>query len=100
MPTGDFRIRLERSGGLAGLDLTANVDSASLSPDDAAHLMSLLDKIKSQGPPVPPKGADRFQYDIQLERDGKVQTITAYDGSMSPELKALTDRVMRLARPS
>jgi hypothetical protein len=100
MPSSGFRIELERSGGLVGRSVKATVDSASLAPDDAAGLLALLDKIDMRTPAAPPRGADRFQYDIRIERDGKEQTITAYDGSMSPELKALTERLMRFVRPA
>jgi hypothetical protein len=100
VPTSGFRIEFERSGGLVGRSLTATIDSANLAQEDAAELLAMLDKIDMQAPTAPPRGADRFQYDIRVERDGKQETITGYDGSMSPELKALSDRLLRFARPA
>jgi hypothetical protein len=100
MPENDFRIHFERSGGLAGLALKATVDSASLAPDDAAQLAALVDNVRQSASQVAPRGADRFQYDIRVERGGKVHTITAHDGSMSPEVKALTEKLMPFARPA
>ncbi len=84
-------MRLQRSGGLAGLSLRSEVDSDDLASDERQQLESLLDQAELSGPQVPPRGADRFQYDLEVERGGSVQRATAYDGSMPPGFRALTE---------
>ena len=93
-----FEIQFERSGGLAGASLQAKVDSAELPEADAEELRRLLDRVDLIAAQAPPRGADRFQYDIKVRHGGKWQSATAYDGSMSPELKALTDWLVAHAR--
>ena len=93
-----FQVELERSGGIAGATLRANVDSTQLPEADADQLRGLLDRANLAASQSPPRGADRFQYDLKIHRGGRSQSLTAYDGSMSPELKALTDWLMAHAR--
>ncbi|HKV88844.1 MAG TPA: protealysin inhibitor emfourin [Candidatus Dormibacteraeota bacterium] len=91
MADDSFTVQLERSGGIAGASFKSTVDSAALPASDAADLRTLLDRVDLGAPSPPPKGADRFQYDIKVERGGQTRNVTAYDGSLSPELKALID---------
>jgi len=93
-----FQIQFERSGGLAGTSVRTIVDSARIADSDANELRGLIDRADFAVPARPPRGADRFQYDIKLHRGGMSQSITAYDGSMAPELKALTDWLLAYAR--
>jgi len=84
-------VRMQRSGGIAGFTLNAQADSDRLDPAEREQLERLLGQAELGTPPAPPRGADRFQYDLEVERDGHVERATAYDGSMAPGLKALTD---------
>jgi hypothetical protein len=93
-----FSLHFERSGGLAGMGVRTDVDSASLAGPDATQLRQLLAPVDFGKPMPPPRGADRFQYDITLERGGRSQSLTAYDGSMPPELKALADWLVTFSR--
>ena len=86
-----IEVDLQRSGGLAGQTWRSDVDSAQLPQADAQRLRELVDAVDLASPQAPPSGADRFQYDIHVRRGGASQNLTAYDGSMSPELKALVD---------
>jgi len=93
-----FQIQFERSGGLAGTSVRTTVDSARIPDSDANELRRLIDQVDFAAPARPPRGADRFQYDIRLHRSGMSHSITAYDGSMAPELKSLTDWLLAYAR--
>jgi hypothetical protein len=93
-----FQVRFERSGGLAGASVGASLDSAELGQSEADELRGLLDRVDLGAQSPPPRGADRFQYDITIERSGQSRSVTAYDGSMSPQLKALTDWLLAYAR--
>jgi hypothetical protein len=84
-------VRLQRSGGLAGFTVRAEVDSARLAPADRAHLERLLGAADLSSTPAPPRGADRFQYDLEVERGGRVQRTTAYDGALPRGLQPLID---------
>lgn len=86
-------VRLQRSGGLAGLIVRSEVDSARLSPADRAHLDGLLAAADLTSTQPPPRGADRFQYDLEVERGGRVQRATVYDGSLPAGLQPLIDWV-------
>jgi len=93
-----IEVQFERSGGLAGLGVKTTVDVARLPEPEAEELRGLLDRVDFAEPSPPPRGADRFQYDITVSRGGKTDMVTAYDGSMSPGLKALTDWLVAYAR--
>lgn len=58
-------IQFERSGGFAGMRLTAAIDSDTLSPDDAAALRDLIHAASFFDLPAKsrksPSGADRFR---------------------------------------
>ena len=62
-----MRVRFVRSGGLAGLDLVATVDSADLSGDQQEVVLALLTK-DLRGPGVNrPGGADQFSYQLEIQ---------------------------------
>ena len=88
---GRVVVRLQRTGGLAGFTVRSEVDSAQLAPADRAHLERLLSDADLAGTPPPARGADRFQYDLEVERNGRVQRTTAYDGALPAGLQPLID---------
>lgn len=102
-------IRLTRSGGLAGLEMVASVDVDELPPETARRVRSALAGLGRERAatgraepayrPGPPQGADRFQYDLVVDTDGKRREITAHDGHLTPKLQALVDVLLPLARP-
>jgi hypothetical protein len=60
------RVSFVRSGGLAGLDLVATVDSADLSGDQQAVVFALLTK-DLRGPGMNrPGGSDQFSYRLDI----------------------------------
>jgi hypothetical protein len=83
-------VKFRQTGGFAGLSRGCDLDSAALSPSDAAELERLvraagLDKLKSARGP----GADRQQYEIEVH-DGARRVAATFDDS------ALTDPVAAL----
>jgi hypothetical protein len=102
MPAPPIQIEFRRSGGLAGISLTATTTADQLSDEQAAQLRDLLAAPAPRQPPgdAPGQGgADRFQYQLDLD-DGQRHRSFAWDESQVPEpirpvLRALT----RLARP-
>lgn len=97
-----MRIHFERSGGFAGVTLTADVDSAQLPTAEADSLSELVDQADFFNLPKKPKassqGADQFQYKIRAETPSKSHEIQVGDGNVPPKLKPLIDRLLAESR--
>jgi hypothetical protein len=86
-----MRIVLERTGGFAAIKKNATVDSASLTPQDAAELQSLIDAsgvLNAPAPAAPSQAADQFQYNVTIDD----RSIVLHDPT-SPEIRRLLDWV-------
>lgn len=93
------RIRLTRSGGLAGISMVADVDLDELPEATAAKVTAALGGIDfappaGQGPARP----DSYQYDLVV-RDRTTRSMTARDPFLSPGFRTLVDVLMPLAKP-
>lgn len=86
-------VRLQRSGGIAGLHLAAAPPVASLSPAQHRALVALLPVPGAQAAAAEPmRGADRLTYRVQLTlADGQQHQLTlaedAWPDVLSPLLK-------------
>jgi hypothetical protein len=96
------RLRLTRSGGLAGIDMVADVDVDDLPPADASRLQEALAGLDFDRRPGagdrPPGGPDRYQYDLEMT-DGRRRHLTAHEPDVAPALQAVIDVLLPLARP-
>ena len=94
------RIRLTRSGGLAGISMVASVDVDELPEATARRVSAALDDVDFDAPPAPsiPGAADTHQYDLVVI-DGGRRSLTAHDPFLSPGLRALLDVLLPLAEP-
>lgn len=102
MPPSPIRAEFRRSGGFAGIPVTATVTADELNEEQAAQLRGLL------GPGMPQKtrdpasgggGADRFQYELDLD-DGHQHRSYTWDETDVPEaIRPLLTALTRLARP-
>jgi hypothetical protein len=100
-----MRIHFTRTGGLAGLPLTATVDAEALPPEEARQLRALVDRANFFALPsvlaAPSRGADRFQYTIIVETLERQHTVEVAEAAapetLQPLLRWLTD-VARQAR--
>lgn len=109
------RVRLTRSGGLAGLSMVASVDLDDLPAATARKVRAALAKMDFEPKPAPaPRKAgrraapapapapaffpDAFQYDLEVN-DGKKRAITVHDPVSSPEVQTLLDVLLPLAEP-
>jgi hypothetical protein len=100
-PRPPIRIEFRRSGGFAGIPLTATTSADQLSQEHAAQLQSMLAGV--QPPPQPgraaPGGADLFQYQLSLD-DGQRHRSFAWDETqVPPAIRPLLEALTRLARP-
>ena len=62
-----MRVRFVRSGGLAGLDLVATVDSGDLPGDQQKVVFALLTKDLRGAGVNRPGGADQFSYQLEIQ---------------------------------
>jgi hypothetical protein len=100
-----IKVRVTRSGGFAGIETLAAVDTARLPPDRAAELRSL---VRRADPAAlarhlaeardDPHGRDRFQYDVEIRVGDDVHRFSVGEAAVPAELKALIDSVMRSGR--
>ena len=95
-----MHIQFERSGGFAGMRLTATIDSERLSSDDAATLRDLIAAARFFDLPAKSEkaatGADRFHYKVIAEMDARRHTIeideSVVPSSLRPLLNWLTEK--------
>ena len=94
------RVRVRRSGGLAGLPMLAEADSDLLRPADADRLRDLvagaeLDTPPRRSGPVP----DGFTYQVDVWRGAQHQQLTVGDFGLPAGLRELLTWMQRTARP-
>ncbi|MFE3257160.1 protealysin inhibitor emfourin [Nocardia sp. NPDC059091] len=93
-----IRIAYRRSGGLAGLDLTAEVDAADLPPGDATIAAGLLtgDPAGSAGTGVP----DGFSYEVTVSDGTRTRTYRWSQPYVPAEVSSLLAALTSRATPA
>ena len=93
-----MRLELVRSGGFANLRVPAHLETSELPPEEAEEIEALVGQVDledlAERSPLRGPGADRFQYDLKVTRDEGEHRVIASEGEVSPELRALIDRVL------
>lgn len=96
-----MEIRFERSGGFAGMTLSTELHTDSLSTSESKEICDLVedaaffDLPSSTGPGT---GADRFSYRITITDGARSHTVRTDDDTAPPSLVPLLDRLSRAAR--
>ena len=99
-----FRIEFERSGGFAGIPLRSTTDSRELTPDEAREIDQLLEQVdfealaKAAETSSGRSAADRFQYDLTLERGDQQLHLRLGEQDVPPMLRPLLERLLQQAR--
>jgi hypothetical protein len=97
-----MKINFERSGGFAGMLLTANLDTEKMPSDEAQQLQDLIAAAQFFDLPAKPEGAssgaDHFQYRITIETDTQMHTVETTDAAAPETLRPLLRRLSVLAR--
>lgn len=97
-----MRIHFERTGGFAGMRMTATVDTESLSPDEARDWREMVDAAGFFDLPAtittPTPGADRFQYKLTVEAEGRRHTVEMGEAAAPEALQPLLQRLTAVAR--
>lgn len=95
-----LRVRVQRTGGFANRVLRADLDSATLPPEQAAELTRLTGRVDFAGLAERAaaqgggRGADRFQYDVSVEQGELRHHLQLAEGAVPEELTALLDHVL------
>ena len=103
-PQGEvMKIRFERSGGFAGMMTSVDVDADSLPDAERQALATLVSNagffaLPSKVVDSAAAGADRFNYRITIESDGRTHTVETTDGSAPASLVPLLDWLSGAAR--
>lgn len=95
------RLRLRRTGGIAGVPTEAELDTAELEPAQAEPILRALDAAKAP-PPAPPR-PDAFSYELTIERAGDSRTVKFGDpppAELAPVVDALSARSRIVPRGS
>jgi hypothetical protein len=98
MSEPEWRIRIQRSGGFAGVSLGGEVRSDELSPDEAEELERLATSVDfasahsdAQAQPGQP---DRFQYSLVVDHGSDHYELTSGEASMDERLRELVRWLM------
>ncbi|MET9252598.1 protealysin inhibitor emfourin [Streptomyces sp. NPDC003717] len=87
-----MRIQVRRTGGFAGIERSAEVDTAGLADADAEAWRALAERVLADGSAAPPAGVpDGFGYRITV--DGR--TVYAADPRLTEEQRELVSRVLK-----
>ena len=97
-----MKVRLERTGGLAGSRLAVEVDSEELPPERAPELAARVQGAAFFALPaftVPKRAVrDAFHYRITAEDSDRTKTIEVDDPDLSAQLQHLIDYLVEHAR--
>jgi hypothetical protein len=96
------QVSFGRSGGFAGVMMTATADTDTLAPTDAAHLRSLIEAADffrltpvMTGTTTRP---DRFQYEITVTDGDRHHSVTVSESNVPSTLRPLLDWMQDAAR--
>ena len=93
-----MHIVLKRTGGIAGLTQETSVDTDTLPEQEAREFDELvrLANLAELTPrsPIVGGGADRFQYDLTVDREGTRHHVSVGEGAMPFQLRPLIGRLV------
>lgn len=94
-------VHFVRSGGFAGFRLECKFDSSSLTDEEVQALRNEVDKANFFAQPeqiTGVEGADRFQYEITVQRGDQSHTIVAEESALPEDFQPLIQHLEQLAR--
>jgi hypothetical protein len=95
-----MRIDFTRSGGFTGIPLRKTLDTDTLPAEEGQELQRLVDGADFFGLPemLRSGGADKRQYKITIERDGKTHAVEMDERAIPATLKPLVTKLETAAR--
>jgi hypothetical protein len=104
MPEPHARLRLRRTGGLAGVATEAALDTAELDPAEARPVLEALDAADLAAlaghPPTHPGMPDAFRYELEVRRGEQAHTIAFTDADRPAALAPVIDALAARAKPA
>jgi hypothetical protein len=95
-----MKVKLVRSGGFAGLDMVASVDSDELAADQQDVVSRLLTE-DLRGPGVSrPGGADQFSYQLEIHQGDRTVRRHWEEPEVHEAVRPLLAALTRQAKPS
>ena len=101
MPNKSVQVEFRRSGGLAGIDMTATVDASELPTEQVETLTELVAQ-----PPVAAKAtathgaADHFSYEMTLRDGQRTRTLHWTDSDVPDDVRPILASLTRRAKPA
>jgi hypothetical protein len=94
------KIRFARSGGFAGLTTRLELNPARLPSQERAEIEKLIHDsrffdLRAQPAPTAP---DAFQYDLEIEDEGKSHHLIVGETAVPASLRPLIDKLVEVAR--
>ena len=97
-----MRIEFSRSGGVAGIRLTATLDTERLPPQEAARLRRLISTACFFDQPSSLKSstseADRFQYQVTVEEGDRIKKVEIDESCIPRTFQPLIDYLLDSCR--
>jgi hypothetical protein len=97
-----MRIKFERTGGFAGMKISASFDLDELPEEQSKPLLELLDDADFDELPalIMPRtpGADQFTYKIEVDGRKGAHSVQTTDSAAPEKLRPLLETLNRLAR--
>jgi hypothetical protein len=102
MDAHGVRIAYRRSGGLAGIDLAAEVQSDELPAEQTDLVRQLLIRppTTAPGPGNASEGADQFSYTLGLDDGTRHQTFRWTERDVPEDVQPLLTALHQRARPA
>ncbi len=98
-----MRISCKKTGGVAGLKVSVEVDSDQLSPAEARKMKELVERAGLFDQATQPGGKatpDQFQYEVTVEDRGKKHSFVTNDATASEDMLDLIDWLVDAAGKS
>jgi hypothetical protein len=97
-----MRIEFKRSGGYAGIPLSATIDLDTLPAAESKYVRDLIDAAGFFALPAaitaPVPGADRFQYTLTIKTPERQHTVEIHEAAAPPALRPLLEWLTSAAR--
>jgi hypothetical protein len=93
-------LKLVRTGGIMGLDMVANLDSADLSPDQQEVVATLLTDDLQNAPGSQRAGADQFSYRLEIRHGNRTVQHDFEEPDVPETVRPLLATLTRQAKPA
>ena len=101
MASKSVQVEFRRSGGFAGIDMTATVDASELPTEQAETLTELVAQPPVAAKASPAHGvADQFSYEVTLRDGQRTRTLHWTDADAPDDVRPILASLSRRAKPA